>query len=282
MADHDQPALVRLEELAQPDDRVGVEVVGGLVEQQRLGAGEQDPGQLDPAALATGEGLQRLGRGSAPRCRGCCAIVRGLGLGGVPAAGVQLGVGARVALHRPLADVRVVAAHLAPRPRAAGVRRRRGRARTGSGRGPAPRGRRCAGPAGGSRPRRWPAPSPTAGSASPARILVRVVLPAPLRPTRPTLSPAATRKLTFSMRSRAPARTSSWWAVIMRLVSLGAAVARHPRHSEGPAMRFNPKARLDTSRMGDAGRGRRGGGPAAAEAAASRSPAAGPAAASAA
>ena len=61
VADHDQPALVRLEELAQPDDRVGVEVVGGLVEQQRLGAGEQDPGQLDAAALATGEGLQLLG-----------------------------------------------------------------------------------------------------------------------------------------------------------------------------------------------------------------------------
>src|SRR5690606_40706901 len=40
--DHDHAALVRLEELAQPDDRVGVEVVGGLVEDHRLGAREQD------------------------------------------------------------------------------------------------------------------------------------------------------------------------------------------------------------------------------------------------
>ena len=38
--------------------------------------------------------------------------LRGLRLGGVPAAGVQLGVGRRVAPHRPLADRRVVAAHL--------------------------------------------------------------------------------------------------------------------------------------------------------------------------
>ena len=60
VADHDQPALVGLEELAQPDDRVGVEVVGRLVEQQRLGAGEQDPRQLDATALAARQRAQRL------------------------------------------------------------------------------------------------------------------------------------------------------------------------------------------------------------------------------
>ena len=36
----------------------------------------------------------------------------GLRLGGVPAAGVQLGVGARLALHRPVGDLGVGAAHL--------------------------------------------------------------------------------------------------------------------------------------------------------------------------
>ena len=111
VADHDQPALVRLEELAQPDDRVGVEVVGRLVEEQRLGAGEQDPGQLDAAPLATGEGAQRLGHQPVLDPEGRRDL-RGLGLGGVPAAGVEVGVRALVAPHRPLADGRVVAAHL--------------------------------------------------------------------------------------------------------------------------------------------------------------------------
>ena len=111
MADHDQAAGERLEEVAQPDDRVGVEVVGRLVEQQRLRVGEQDPGQLDPAPLAAGEGLQLLaeqpvGDAEAVRDR------RRLRLGGVSPAGVQLGVGALVAPHRPLAHGRVVTAHL--------------------------------------------------------------------------------------------------------------------------------------------------------------------------
>ena len=60
MADHHQAAAVALEVIAQPGHRVGVQVVGGLVEQHGLGAGEQDPGQLDPAPLTTGQGVQRL------------------------------------------------------------------------------------------------------------------------------------------------------------------------------------------------------------------------------
>ena len=43
----------------QPLLRVGVEVVGRLVEQEQLAAGEEDAGQLDAAALATGERGQR-------------------------------------------------------------------------------------------------------------------------------------------------------------------------------------------------------------------------------
>ena len=60
VADDDEPARVRLEVVAQPHDRVGVEVVGRLVEQQRVDAGEQDAGQLDAAALTTGERADRL------------------------------------------------------------------------------------------------------------------------------------------------------------------------------------------------------------------------------
>ncbi len=88
VADHDQPAVVGAQELAQPDDRVGVEVVGGLVEQQgRLvvaGPGEQDAGQLHPAALAAGERLEPLGEHSVlqPERR---ADPGRLGLGRVPA-----------------------------------------------------------------------------------------------------------------------------------------------------------------------------------------------------
>src|ERR1700759_502600 len=62
---------------------------------------------------------------------------------------------------------------------------------------------------------------PDAGRPSPARIRVRVVLPAPLRPTSPTLSPGPTRKETSCISNRAPARTSSCWALIIRLASLG-------------------------------------------------------------
>ena len=58
MADHDQAARVLSQEVPQPGDRVGVEVVGRFVEQQggRLaGVGEQDAGELDAPPLATGQ-----------------------------------------------------------------------------------------------------------------------------------------------------------------------------------------------------------------------------------
>src|SRR5674476_701672 len=54
---------------------------------------------------------------------------------------------------------------------------------------------------------------PAAGNASPARILVRVVLPAPLRPTRPIVSPGFTGNDTGLSRSLAPARTSTFVTV---------------------------------------------------------------------
>ncbi len=55
VADDHQATGVLLQVAPQPGDRVGVEVVGRLVEQQRRRVGEQDAGQLDPAALAAGE-----------------------------------------------------------------------------------------------------------------------------------------------------------------------------------------------------------------------------------
>ena len=59
VADHQERAPVAAEELHQPRLGVGVEVVRGLVEQQHVAAGEQDAGQLDPAALAAGEHRHR-------------------------------------------------------------------------------------------------------------------------------------------------------------------------------------------------------------------------------
>ena len=55
MGDGDDRALVVLEVLLQPGDRLGVEVVGRLVEQQQVGGAEQQPAEGDPAALAAGE-----------------------------------------------------------------------------------------------------------------------------------------------------------------------------------------------------------------------------------
>ena len=67
VGDHDQAALVLLKEAAQPVDRVRVEVVGRLVEQQRRlrpagagGRGEEDLGELHATALTTRESLQLL------------------------------------------------------------------------------------------------------------------------------------------------------------------------------------------------------------------------------
>ncbi len=111
MADDDQAAAVALEEPSQPDDGVGVEVVGRLVEQQRLRAAEQDPGQLHPAPLTAGQRPQRLGQDPVLEAE-AVGDLGGLGLSGVAAPGVQLGVGPGVAAHRAVGDRRVGAAHL--------------------------------------------------------------------------------------------------------------------------------------------------------------------------
>ena len=55
VGDRDDRALVLLEVLLEPGDRLGVEVVRGLVEQQQVGRREQQPAERDAAALAAGE-----------------------------------------------------------------------------------------------------------------------------------------------------------------------------------------------------------------------------------
>src|SRR5699024_3249644 len=69
MADDHEPALVGLQETTQPTDRIRVEVVRRLVQQQhglRLAAGtglggrEQNPCQLHATTLSPGERTQRL------------------------------------------------------------------------------------------------------------------------------------------------------------------------------------------------------------------------------
>ncbi len=103
VADHDQPAVVGAQELTQPDDRVGVEVVGGLVEQQGgvvvTGAGEQDAGQFDPTALATGQRLKLLAQHPVGKAQRGADPGR-LGLGRVPAEGAETLLEATVAPDR--------------------------------------------------------------------------------------------------------------------------------------------------------------------------------------
>ncbi|GAP54624.1 hypothetical protein AHiyo6_11890 [Arthrobacter sp. Hiyo6] len=111
MADHDQAALVVLEELPQPGDGVGVEVVGGLIEQHGLGIGVKDAGELDAAALTAGEGLQRLVQ-QPVRQRKVGADRRGFSLRGVAARRKELGLEPVVAVHCFTLDLGVLAGHV--------------------------------------------------------------------------------------------------------------------------------------------------------------------------
>ena len=56
VGDRDDGARVLLEEALQPLDRLGVEVVGRLVEQEQVGVLEQQPAERHAALLAAGQG----------------------------------------------------------------------------------------------------------------------------------------------------------------------------------------------------------------------------------
>ena len=55
VGDGDDGARVVLQEALEPRHRLGVEVVGRLVEQQQVGRDEQQAAQRDAAPLAAGE-----------------------------------------------------------------------------------------------------------------------------------------------------------------------------------------------------------------------------------
>ena len=68
MGDGQDRALVVGEVLLEPQHALGVEVVGGLVEQQQVGLGQQQLAQRDAALLATGQvGDGLVGRRAAQR-----------------------------------------------------------------------------------------------------------------------------------------------------------------------------------------------------------------------
>ena len=83
VADHDQRARPAVEQVLERGQRVDVEVVGRLVEQQDVGLGQQQPQQLQPPPLAAGQvaapastagrrgsrSARPAGRPSAPRRR---------------------------------------------------------------------------------------------------------------------------------------------------------------------------------------------------------------------
>ncbi len=56
---------------------------------------------------------------------------------------------------------------------------------------------------------------PSSGSASPESVFIRVVFPAPLRPTSPTLSPACKEKDAPEINGLAPAEIATSRAMIM-------------------------------------------------------------------
>ena len=59
VGDSDDGALVLVQELFEPQDRFGVQMVGGLVEQQQVGGFKQQTAQGNTTALATGAHADR-------------------------------------------------------------------------------------------------------------------------------------------------------------------------------------------------------------------------------
>jgi hypothetical protein len=108
--DDDQPALERVEVVPQPDHRVRVEVVRRLVEQERLGPAEQDPGELDPPTLTARERMQRLAEHAGVEAEGG-GDRRGLGLGRIATGTLELGLEPRIPAHGPLHRLGVGTGH---------------------------------------------------------------------------------------------------------------------------------------------------------------------------
>ena len=194
------------QEPQQPVAGVGVEVVGGLVEQQQVAAGEEDAGQLEASPLATGEGAE----GEVEPVGAQAETVdeaADLGVGGVAPVVLEalLGVGEPddVAVGRVLLEGDPELLEVVGGLVEAAARQDVGEAVGVVGDG------LLAGVlgevAGGAR---RVGSVPDLAGAAPPSVLKSVVLPAPLRPTRPTLSPARTWKVTPSTMVLPPISTT--------------------------------------------------------------------------
>ena len=172
--------------------------------------GEQDAGQLDPAPFAPGKDPERT-------IDAIGAQAQSGRRSGEPRTRRRNRPGTRRRL-RPGRSGRWLARRAAPPWRSAaspaGWRPRPGPAPTGYGPGRCRRWR--AGRPRGSWLRKPSRPCtvtvPAVAGTSPPSTLSRLVLPAPLRPTRPTLSPARTRNDASSNVRRPPTSTLSWRA----------------------------------------------------------------------
>ena len=170
MADHDQRARPGVEQVLQRGQRVGVQVVGRLVQQQHVGLGHQQPEQLQPAPLAAGQVGDR-----GPLPAGAEAEPLGqLGGGQLDAAEVGGPGDLLDRLQQPqlsgqLGEDRAVLGQVA-------------------------------GPDGLARP----GPSRCPGAGWPSSSRSSVVLPEPLTPTTATRSPGPSRQVTWSSRVRSP------------------------------------------------------------------------------
>ena len=85
VGDRDDRARVLLQEPLQPEDRLGVEVVGRLVEQQQVGVAEEQAGERDAALLAAGErrDVGVVGRAAQRVHRDVDVALQAPGVGGV-------------------------------------------------------------------------------------------------------------------------------------------------------------------------------------------------------
>ena len=183
----DDGARVVREVALEPGDRLGVEMVRRLVEEQQVGRREQQPAERDAAPLAAGERRRRRGRrrgsGARPsRGRACGrGSTRRRGRSG-PAPRllgeqrVQVGVGLGERRRDRVEAVEQVAQLARRRPR-------RCRGRPSPGRAPAPARAARRSRSGAS------SATPEDGSSSPAMIRSSVDLPAPFGPSTPIFAP---------------------------------------------------------------------------------------------
>ena len=218
MGDQHDGGVERLEVALEPLERLDVEVVGRLVEQQQVGVAGQRAGERGARQLAAAERLEAAVEVLVAEAE---AVQRRVDrLAPVVAAGVleprlRAGVGVeRGAVGGARRPSRARARPAAPRGRA-GPWRRRARSRAGCGRGRAAgagRAARSGRPWRSSARRRRP-------SVSPASIRSSVVLPAPLRPDSVSRSRRSSRNET-PRRSGSPAMSLAMSDAIRTAIDL--------------------------------------------------------------